>query len=129
VPDLIADPLERRSHSLELGRPPELGSESQHSRVLPVDYRRSPQEFVHEAEYRATKSPSDAGRVLPEERSRSDLLSDTRAPGVRLVGHNGANAQHTLFHIVIVEADDVNAIRKFLWPQLRALREHGHTCE
>ena len=35
-------------------------------------------------------------------------------PGVRLVGRYGANAQHTLF--LVVEADDVDAIHKFLWP-------------
>jgi hypothetical protein len=31
-----------------------------------------------------------------------------------LVARYGANAQHTLF--LVVEADDVNAIHKFLWP-------------
>jgi hypothetical protein len=35
-------------------------------------------------------------------------------PGIKLIGRYGANAQHTLFFIV--EADDVNAIHKFLWP-------------
>ena len=35
-------------------------------------------------------------------------------PGVRLVGRYGANAQHTLF--LLLEADDVDAIHKFLWP-------------
>ena len=31
-----------------------------------------------------------------------------------LVGRYGANAQHTMFYVV--EADDVNALQKFLWP-------------
>ncbi len=34
--------------------------------------------------------------------------------GIKLIGRYGANAQHTLFFIV--EADDVDAIHKFLFP-------------
>ena len=49
--------------------------------------------------------PSGRGRVL---------AYDDTVPGVRLGGRYGANAQHALF--LVVEADDVNAIHKFLWP-------------
>ena len=41
-------------------------------------------------------------------------MFDDSVAGVRLVGRYGANAQHTLF--LVVEAEDVNAIHKFLWP-------------
>ena len=34
--------------------------------------------------------------------------------GVTLIGRYGANAQHTLFYIL--EADDVDAVHRFLWP-------------
>lgn len=44
----------------------------------------------------------------------SDSLFDPTVKGVRLIGRYGANAQHTLFYIV--EADDVDAIHKFLLP-------------
>ena len=44
----------------------------------------------------------------------SGSLFDASVPGIRLVGRYGANSQHTLFFIV--EADDANAIHKFLLP-------------
>jgi hypothetical protein len=50
----------------------------------------------------------------PRDGGGSNSLFDPSVPGVRLVARYGANAQHTLF--LVVEADDVNAIHKFLWP-------------
>ncbi len=50
----------------------------------------------------------------PKGAGGSDSLFDATVDGVRLVGRYGANAQHTLF--LIVEADEVTAIQKFLWP-------------
>jgi hypothetical protein len=50
----------------------------------------------------------------PRDEGGSNSLFDHSVPGVRLVGRYGANAQHTLF--LVVEADDVNALHKFLWP-------------
>lgn len=50
----------------------------------------------------------------PRDAGGSNSLFDESVPGVTLVGRYGANAQHTLF--LVVEADDVNAIHKFLWP-------------
>jgi hypothetical protein len=50
----------------------------------------------------------------PRDEGGSNSLYEHDVPGVRLVGRYGANAQHTLF--LIVEAEDVNAIHKFLWP-------------
>jgi hypothetical protein len=44
----------------------------------------------------------------------SDSLFDPTVKGIRLIGRYGANAQHALFYIV--EADDVDAIHKFLLP-------------
>lgn len=44
----------------------------------------------------------------------SNSLYDPTVEGIRLIGRYGANAQHTLFYIV--EADDVDAIHKFLLP-------------
>ena len=44
----------------------------------------------------------------------SNSLFDADAEGVTLVGRYGANAQHTMFFVV--EADDVEALQKFLWP-------------
>ena len=52
--------------------------------------------------------------LCPRDEGGSNSLYDHTVPGVRLVGRYGANAQHTLF--LVVEADDVNAIHKFLWP-------------
>ena len=47
----------------------------------------------------------------------SNSLFDAGVSGVRLIGRYGANAQHTLFYIV--EADDVNAVQRFLLPGFR----------
>ena len=48
------------------------------------------------------------------ETSGSNSLYDASVEGVTLIGRYGANAQHTLF--LVVEAEDVNAVHKFLWP-------------
>lgn len=52
--------------------------------------------------------------TCPLSEGGSDSLFDPTVKGVRLIGRYGANAQHTLFYIV--EADDVDAIHKFLLP-------------
>ena len=44
----------------------------------------------------------------------SNSLFNPNVPGIKLIGRYGANAQHTMFYIV--EADDVNALHKFLLP-------------
>jgi hypothetical protein len=56
--------------------------------------------------------------LCPRDHGGSNSLYDDTVSGVRLVGRYGANAQHTLF--LVVEADDVNAIHKFLWPGFRS---------
>lgn len=50
----------------------------------------------------------------PRDTGGSNSLYDADIEGVKLIGRYGANAQHTLFFVV--EADDVNAIHRFLWP-------------
>jgi hypothetical protein len=50
----------------------------------------------------------------PKGAGGSNSLFDADAAGVTLVGRYGANAEHTMFYVV--EADDVNALQKFLWP-------------
>jgi hypothetical protein len=50
----------------------------------------------------------------PRDEEGSNSLFDQTVREVRLVGRYGANAQHTLF--LVVEAEDVNALHKFLWP-------------
>ncbi len=52
--------------------------------------------------------------ACPRDEGGSDSLFDPTVNGIRLIGRYGANAQHTLFYIV--EADDVNALHKFLLP-------------
>jgi hypothetical protein len=52
--------------------------------------------------------------LCPRDEGGSNSLYDENVAGVQLIGRYGANAQHTLF--LVVEADDVNAIHKFLWP-------------
>ena len=42
------------------------------------------------------------------------VFTDGALEGLKLIGRYGANAQHTMFYIV--EADDVNALQKFLFP-------------
>jgi hypothetical protein len=50
----------------------------------------------------------------PRDEGGSNSLYDDTVEGLTLIGRYGANAQHTLFYIV--EADDVTALHKFLWP-------------
>ena len=52
--------------------------------------------------------------LCPRDEGGSNSLYDARAEGVTLVGRYGANAQHTLF--LVVEAEDVDAVHKVLWP-------------
>jgi hypothetical protein len=52
--------------------------------------------------------------LCPRDEGGSNTLFDTTVDGVTLIGRYGANAQHTLFYIV--EAEDVNAVQRFLWP-------------
>ena len=53
----------------------------------------------------------------PRDLGGSNSLYDANVEGLKLIGRYGANAQHTLFYVV--EADDVNAISRFLWPGFR----------
>jgi len=55
--------------------------------------------------------------LCPRDEGGSNSLYDAAVDGVTLIGRYGANAQHTLFYVV--EADDVNAIHRFLWPGFR----------
>ena len=50
----------------------------------------------------------------PRDVGGSNSLYDATVAGLTLIGRYGANAQHTLFYVV--EADDVNALQRFLWP-------------
>lgn len=50
----------------------------------------------------------------PKNDGGSNSLFDASAPGIKLIGRYGANAQHTLFFVV--EANNVDAIHKFLLP-------------
>jgi hypothetical protein len=52
--------------------------------------------------------------TCPRDEGGSNSLFNPNVEGIKLIGRYGANAQHTLFFIV--EADDVDAIHKFLWP-------------
>ena len=52
--------------------------------------------------------------TCPRDEGGSNSLFNPNVPGLKLIGRYGANAQHTMFFIV--EADDVNAVQKFLWP-------------
>jgi hypothetical protein len=56
--------------------------------------------------------------LCPRDGGGSNSLYDADAEGVKLIGRYGANAQHTLFFVV--EADDVNAVHRFLWPGFRS---------
>lgn len=51
---------------------------------------------------------------MSQGRGGSNSLFNPDVPGIKLIGRYGVNGQHTFFYIV--EADDVNAIHKFLWP-------------
>jgi hypothetical protein len=53
-------------------------------------------------------------QACPRDGGGSNSLFNPNVPGLKLIGRYGANAQHTLFFIV--EADNVDAIHKFLWP-------------
>jgi uncharacterized protein DUF3303 len=55
-----------------------------------------------------------APESCPVDEGGSNSLFDPNVPGIKLIGRYGANAQHTLF--LIVEADDVNTLHKFLLP-------------
>ena len=50
----------------------------------------------------------------PKSQGGSNSLFDPKVPGIKLIGRYGANPQHTLFFII--EAEDVSAIHRFLWP-------------
>jgi hypothetical protein len=52
--------------------------------------------------------------TCPKDEGGSNTLFDPNVEGVKLIGRYGANAQHTMFYIV--EADDVDALQKFLFP-------------
>lgn len=52
--------------------------------------------------------------TCPRDEGGSNSLFNPNVPGLKLIGRYGANSQHTMFFIV--EASDVNAIQKFLWP-------------
>jgi hypothetical protein len=56
----------------------------------------------------------------PRDEGGSNSLYDDTVDGLRLIGRYGANAQHTLFYIV--EADDVTALHRFLWPGFRTCK-------
>ncbi len=53
----------------------------------------------------------------PVDGGGSNSLFDATAKGVKLIGRYGANSEHTLFFIV--EADDWNALQRFLLPGFR----------
>ena len=65
--------------------------------------------------------------TCPRDEGRSNSLYNSNVPGLELIGRYGANAQHTLFFIV--EADDVNAIQKFLWPGFMRCTSYHHACQ
>lgn len=56
--------------------------------------------------------------TCPRDEGGSNSLYDDTVDGVKLIGRYGANAQHTLFYVV--EADDANALQRFLWPGFRS---------
>jgi hypothetical protein len=56
----------------------------------------------------------------PRDEGGSNSLYDDTVEGLTLIGRYGANAQHTLFYIV--EADDVTALHRFLWPGFRSCK-------
>jgi hypothetical protein len=56
--------------------------------------------------------------LCPRNEGGSNSLYDSSVEGLKLIGRYGANAQHTLFYVV--EADDVDAIHKFLWPGFKS---------
>ena len=50
----------------------------------------------------------------PYGKGGSGSLHDKTAPGVKLVGFYGAFMEHTIY--MIVEADDIDALHRFLLP-------------
>ena len=52
--------------------------------------------------------------LCPKDEGGSNILFDPDVVGIKLIVRYGANAQHTMFYIV--EADDGNALQKFLFP-------------
>jgi hypothetical protein len=55
--------------------------------------------------------------LCPWDDGGSNSLYDADVEGLSVIGRYGANAQHTLFYVV--EADDVDAVHRFLWPGFR----------
>jgi Domain of unknown function (DUF3303) len=55
--------------------------------------------------------------LCPRDEGGSNSLFDASVEGVTLIGRYGANGQHTMF--LVVEADDVDAVHRFLWPGFR----------
>jgi hypothetical protein len=62
--------------------------------------------------------------TCPRDEGGSNSLFNPNVPGLKLIGRYGANSQHTMFFIV--EASDVNAIQKFLWPDSGAVLRPSH---
>lgn len=52
--------------------------------------------------------------TCPVDEGGSNSLFDANVEGVKLIGRYGANSEHVLFFIV--EADDWNALQRFLLP-------------
>lgn len=52
--------------------------------------------------------------TCPMDEGGSNSLYNPNVDGLKLIGRYGANAQHTLFYIV--EADNIDAIHRFLRP-------------
>jgi hypothetical protein len=50
----------------------------------------------------------------PRDEGGSNTLFNANVEGLKLLGRYGANSQHTLFYIV--DANDVNAVHRFLYP-------------
>jgi hypothetical protein len=55
--------------------------------------------------------------TCPVDEGGSNSLFDATAQGVKVIGRYGANSEHVLFFIV--EADDWNALQRFLLPGFR----------
>jgi hypothetical protein len=52
--------------------------------------------------------------MCPYGKGGSGSLHDKNAPGIKLVGFYGAFMEHTIY--MIVEADDIDALHRFLLP-------------
>jgi hypothetical protein len=55
--------------------------------------------------------------TCPVDEGGSNSLIDLKAEGIKVIGRYGANSEHVLFFIV--EADDWNALQRFLLPGFR----------